>query len=243
VLSTRLNAWIGLAGVFCDAVGGLYLAYDLFRRHAGPLGMLTRAVTYGLVLAVPSWMLGPAFGAIAGFGLGALVAFDQWRLARRQRLQLSSPLTQSWWAGAARGVVVGLATMPRFGLRFGLIMIAITGGLLAAVYGAGFVRTYRAYGREWKLPHSALTAALWRGAAMGGAAALTAALCRVGALFGLEIGLLVALSSVAVAAVIPRVEWWVESAPDSFFIGAGLALLSCGLILDSIPHVAALLRR
>jgi len=247
VVSSRLIAGLGLTGVTCDAIGGLYLAYDLFRRHAGPLGVLTRVVTYSVALGLPFWLaLGPAFGAIAGIGFGVLVGFDFWWLARIQRLQLSSPLRQSAPAGAARGIVIGLAAMPRYGSRFGLAFAALAAAGLAALYRLGFVRTYKPSGVSRIIPHrAAIKAAFMRGIVIAAAAALAAAAIGAGRSreeAGLLIGLLVGVSSIAVAVVTPHVEWWTENAPDSFFIGAGLLLVFCGLLLDSVPYVVTLLR-
>lgn len=251
-LSEQAVAGISLAGSVCDVVGALYLAYDVFRRHAGPLGLLTRAVTYSLVMAVPGWaLLGPAFAAIAGSGLGTLIALDQWRLSRHQRLQLSSPLTQSAWAGAARGVVLGLACIPDRGWRFGLATSGCAGGLAGLLYGAGLVPTFRPYrGGGWLPPRHAMRAAVLRGLALGaGVIAAGALVGRGGAAgagaateLGLELAGLVALVSVLVALVAPVVEFWIDNAHDSFFVYAGLGLLFCGLVLDSIPHIVVLLR-
>jgi hypothetical protein len=251
-LSEHAVAGLSLAGSVCDMVGALYLAYDVFRRHAGPLGLLTRAVTYSLVMALPGWgLLGLAFAAIAGSGLGGLIAFDQWRLSRHQRLQLSSPLTQSAWAGAARGMILGLACVPDHGLRFGLAASGCAGGLAGLLYGAGLVPTYRPYrGGGWLPPRHVIRAAFLRGLALGAGVVAAGALVGRGgtagagatAALGLELAGLIALVSILIALVAPVVEFWIENAGDSFFVYAGLSLLFCGLVLDSIPHIAVLLR-
>lgn len=243
-MTDRFIAAVGLGGVFCDAVGGLYLAYDLFRRHSGLLGVLTRVVTYSIVLGVPFWIaLGPAFGAIAGLGFGLLVAFDFWRLARIQRLELQSPLYQSPFAGAARGVVIGLASIPRYGIDFALVFGALAAAGLGLLYGMRYVRTTRVLeGRRIWPPRATIKAAFLRGAviAIAGAGAVAIAGGQLEDL-GLLLGALVGVSSIAVAFITPHVEWWTEHAPDSFFITIGLALLAIGLVLDCIPHAAVLL--
>ncbi len=245
ILPARVVAGLDLAGKTCDALGGLYLAYDVFRRHAGPLGLLTRAATYSLILGIPAWLaLGAAFGAIAGVGLGALVAFDYWALARLQRQQRSSPLTQSWWSGTARGAALGLAVMPRFGWRFGAALSASEIVLLTAVYAAGWVPTFHFSSGRFLPPRATLRGAVLRAAAMGaGAAAAAAGVWGVlpAERFGALILGLTAFSGLFLSLVVPYVEYWIERAPEAFFIYAGLALLFCGLICDAIPSVLVLL--
>lgn len=234
-----------MAGTFCDAVGGLYLTYELFKRHAGPLGVLTRLVTYSVVLGLPFWIaLGPAFGAIAGLGFGLLISVDFWWLARTQRLHRQSPLRQSALAGAARGVVLGVASMPRYSADFGLIVGGIAAALLAAVYGLGYVPTYRAYQScRWMPPWSSVRAALMRGAASGAAVGLAALLepGRASAALAPELAALVGGVSVFVAVLNPHIEWRTENASDSFFIAAGVTLLAIGLTFDMVPHAVTLL--
>lgn len=246
IVSDRVVAAVGLGGTFCDAVGGLYLTYDLFGRHIGLLGFITRAVTYSIVLGLPFWIaLGPAFGVITGVGFGILVSYDFWNLARIQRLQLQSPLYQSTQAGMARGIVMGLAAMPRFGVNFGLIFGALTSAALGLLYRFGFVRTTRVgfEGRHLWPPRTTVKAAFYRGACTALTAA--AAIAFVGGHelgdFGFEVGALVGISSIAVAFITPHVEWWTEHAPDKFFVVTGLSLLAIGLVLDCIPHAAVLL--
>jgi hypothetical protein len=245
-LSARFTAGLSLVGVVCDAVGGLYLAYDIFRRHAGPLGLLTRLVTYSIAIAIPSWIaLGPAFGVIMGCGVGLLLSFDNWLLARRQRLQLNSPIYQSPAAGATRGLVLGLAAVPRFGWRFGLVFMGAACSLMALVYGLGFVPTYRPHeGRRFSLPRSSVQGSLVRALTAGAGAAVAGLIVRglgEAESLGLLFAFLLTLISVVVAVITPLVEYWTENAPDAFFIYAGLSLLFCGLICDSIPQVAVLL--
>ncbi len=247
-LTEREVACFNLIGVVCDALGGLYLAYDVFKRHAGLLGLMTRVATYSVVLALPTCLaLGPGFGLISGVGLGSLVAFDNWLLARRQRLQQSSPLTQPASSGFLRGIVMGVASMPRFGWRFGLFFMAAAAPLTALVYGRGFIPTYRPYATNRlgsRLP--TLRGAVMRSLALGAGAAVAAyALKGLGEAehFGGLVAFLVAISSLAVALILPGVEYSIEHAPEAFFIYAGLALLMCGLACDSIPPAFVLLTR
>ena len=59
---------LSLTGVILDALGGLYLAYDLLGGKNGPLRTVTKSVSYGV-------MFGSAYGLALGlwFGLAGLV--------------------------------------------------------------------------------------------------------------------------------------------------------------------------
>ena len=51
-MSQRFLAAVSLTGLGFDLFGGLYLAYDLLGGARGPLGIVTRAATYGLVFTI-----------------------------------------------------------------------------------------------------------------------------------------------------------------------------------------------
>jgi hypothetical protein len=53
---------LSLTGVILDALGGLYLAYDLLGGKHGPLRTITKSVSYGIM-----------FGSIYGLARGPLV--------------------------------------------------------------------------------------------------------------------------------------------------------------------------
>lgn len=244
-LTPRVHAVLTLSASLANALGALYIAFDVFGRHAGLLGVLTRAATYSAALSVIFGLaLGPAFAAVGGLGMGSLIALEYWLLARRQRLQLSSPLTQPWWSGAGRGAVLGLAAMPRFGVRFGSILFLIEVVVLASIYGAGLVPTFHPTPGRPTLSRPALQGAIMRAVAIGVAAAGAAALVwgpaqalRLGA----EFAGLTALAGFFFIVVVPYAELRIEHASDQFFIAVGLALIFCGLALAAVPSLLVLL--
>ena len=66
----QLIPLLSLTGVVLDALGGLYLAYDLLGGKQGPLRLLSRVLTYSAIF-------GLGYGATLGlwFGLaGALIS-------------------------------------------------------------------------------------------------------------------------------------------------------------------------
>ena len=54
---------LSLTGVILDALGGLYLAYDLLGGKKGPLRTVTKSISYGVLFATVYWRpLGVWFG-------------------------------------------------------------------------------------------------------------------------------------------------------------------------------------
>ncbi len=96
IIDSRTLAWCGMTGTIFGAFGGIYLTYELLGGRRGPLGLLTRAATYGLIFGLGySIFFGFAFGMISGAGLGLILALEYWRVARHQHLFGSSPLYDS----------------------------------------------------------------------------------------------------------------------------------------------------
>ena len=57
---------MSLAGVILDALGGLYLAYDLLGGSRGPLRTITKGVSYGAIFGIAYGLpLGVWFGLVA----------------------------------------------------------------------------------------------------------------------------------------------------------------------------------
>jgi hypothetical protein len=66
----RALAGITLFGMALDGLGSLYLPYDLLGGNRGPLRILARAVTYGLIFTcVYTPLLGFRFGLVVGIGM------------------------------------------------------------------------------------------------------------------------------------------------------------------------------
>ena len=72
-------ALIGIIGSAFDALGALYLAYDLLGGGHGPLRILTRAVTYGVIFGAGYGLplgLYSAWSLKAGLVIGAATALS-----------------------------------------------------------------------------------------------------------------------------------------------------------------------
>jgi hypothetical protein len=246
MIATKTLAWFGAAGTLSDALGGVYLTYDLLGGRTGPLGLGVRAATYGIIFGFGYGLaFGPFFGVVAGFGLGGILALEFWRVAYHQRKFGSSPLYHIPFFGFARGLLLGLASTHRFGWKFGAVFGALNALFLGIAYRMRFAPTYD-YSASCRPTFKlrAQKAALIRAISVGLAGALagwisTRRLESLG--LGLTIGLVVGLISLIVGAVSPMVEWWVENLPDQTLAGIGFALVALGLLLQSVQYVVVIL--
>ena len=245
MLSPKTIAWFGATGTLSDAIGGVYLTYDLLGGRSGPLGLGMRAVTYGLIFGFGYGIVfGPFFGLVSGVGLGGILALEFWRVAYHQRKFGSSPLFHLPFFGVARGLLLGLACLHRFGREFAIVFGVLNALFLSVVYRFRFAPTYdydagsnKAFRpRAWK-------AGMVRAMAVGLAGALTGwietrRLASFG--FGLTIGIVVGLVSMVIGAVSPRVEWWIENLPERQLAAIGLAMIGLGLLLQSVQYLVVI---
>jgi hypothetical protein len=246
LIPAKALAWCGAAGTLSDAIGGIYLTYDLLGGRSGPLGLGMRAATYGLIFGLGyGAVFGPAFGVVAGVGLGSILGLEFWRVAYYQRTKGSSPLYNIGSFGAARGVILGLASVHRFGWHFGFVFGVLCAVLMAVVYRLRYAPTYDYQpSGKFELKRRAMWAGVVRalGVGVAGAAAGWIETHQLHAMgFGLTIGLVVGLISWIVGIVSPRVEWYIENLPDKHLAAYGFALVGLGLLLQSVQYVVVIL--
>ncbi len=246
MLAPKTLAWCGAAGTLSDALGGVYLTYDLLGGSSGPLGLGMRAATYGLIFGLGYGVVfGPAFGVVAGTGLGCILGLEFWRVAYHQRTTGTSPLYNIGTLGAARGIVLGLAAVHKFGWHFGAVFGALSAALLAVMYRLRFAPTFDYQPSErFELRRRAMWAGVVRALCVGvaGAAAGWIETQRFHAMgFGLTIGLVVGLISWIVGIVSPRVEWYIENLPERHLAAYGFALIGLGLLLQSVQYIVVIL--
>lgn len=246
VITSKAIAWCGVAGTGCDALGGVYLTYELLGGRSGPLGLGMRAATYGLIFALGYGLVfGPFFGVTAGVGLGGILALEFWRVAYHQRKFGSSPLYHLPYFGVARGLLLGFACLHRFGREFALVFALLNAALLSVVYRYRFAPTYDydTGGMEKAFRPRAVRSGLVRASAVGVAGALTGwietrRLDSMG--FGLTIGMTVGLVSLVIGMVSPRVENWIENLPERQLAAIGLCLIGVGLLLQSVQYLVVI---
>ena len=255
MIANKTLAWFGASGTLCDAMGGVYLTYDLLGGRTGPLGLVTRAATYGLIFALGYGLVfGPFFGLVAGVGLGGLLALEFWRVAYHQRRYGSSPLYNLPLYGVGRGLILGLAATHRLGREFGAVFGALNAAFLYVVYRLRYAPTYD-YNPSPRVPTGphARMAALLRALAIGASGALTAWFehRRLHVMFehrsfhaipfGLTIGVVVALIGIVIGLVSPRIEYYVENLPERHLASFGFALIALGLLLQSVQYIVVIL--
>jgi hypothetical protein len=226
-------------GVVLDALGGLYLAYDLLGGERGPLRTLSRLLTYSAIFGLGFGLtLGGWFGLAGAVGMGP--TFEM-QLARRARG--IAPNRSEWLVGAAmRGTAFGIAgwltVRPDFGIAFGLMSAAVMHISYELGYGT---MEYRAYQRP-RIARDTVIPALFRGIGIGLAGAVSGALTGRPEAFqyGIEIGLVAGTLNSAVAIVSPTVEWWGENLPDRALGGYGAILVLIGSALQTLQYVMPL---
>src|ERR1700758_2749497 len=112
---------LSLAGVILDALGGLYLAYDLLGGARGPLRLVTKSVSYGV-------LFGSAYGLPLGvwFGLAGLLVSGpalSIEIGRRSVREIH-PFFEALVLGLLRAVSFGasgwLSKDSWFGINFGI---------------------------------------------------------------------------------------------------------------------------
>ncbi|HTY56882.1 MAG TPA: hypothetical protein VMB26_16875, partial [Candidatus Binataceae bacterium] len=126
---------LSLVGVVLDALGGLYLAYDLLGGKHGPLRLLTRLLTYSAIL-------GLGYGATLGlwFGLaGAIVLAPSMEYQLLRRAQGIQPSKLEWALMALmRGVAFGGAGWLSVGRDFGIAFGILSALAMNIAYEFGF---------------------------------------------------------------------------------------------------------
>jgi hypothetical protein len=180
---------------------------------------------------------------VAGLGLGIALGIEFWLAAvTRGRVPWGATLGLAILrGGTAQGLAAALTFDGRFGAAFGAFSIL---GLIAA-YLAGFApsQEYQPDTRP-RLTRRRLVATCVRGVVIGAAGVLAGSLTHAGArglLFGLEIGLAVAVVGAVVATVSPFVEWWADTLPARRLGALGTGLLIAGFALQSLQYWVTLL--
>lgn len=235
---------VSLLGIVLDALGGLYLAYDLLGGKRGPLRMLMRAVTYSVLQGSGYGLaFGLRFGVVTGIGLGTSVALESTIVSG----SLTRPTVRSLFFAAFRGVSIGagaaLTFGPPFGLRFGLL--SFIGLLTLYLSGLTPMRIFSAIGKP-KLTREGLLLSVSRAGVIGTAAILAGLLLKdrtqAQALeFGLRVGLVVGLMLIMFAAISPFIEWWVDSLPERKLGAFGVLLIIAGFLLQTVQYLVVIL--
>jgi len=238
----QLVALLSLTGVVLDALGGLYLAYDLLGGKRGPLRFLSRILTYSAIF-------GLGYGATLGlwFGLaGAMVSGPSIEYQLYRRSQGIDPSRTEWAVLAIiRGLAFGLSGWLAVGHDFGIAFGILSTFTLEFAYEFGFgTNVYRIYQKPI-LDRSMLVSALVRGTLIGLAGTVSGALTGrpEALLYGFRIGVVVGIFNTAVTVLSPSVEWWADNLPDRVLGGYGAVLFLIGSALQTVQYVIPLISR
>lgn len=246
VFSAHNIAALNLLGSALAILGSMYWAYELLGGQKGPMNLLTRTVSYGLMFGAGyAALLGPSFGVIAGVGFGTILSLESLRIIRYQRLYGSSPLHHTPWFGLVRGCVAGLASMPRFGWQFGALFGLFTSASLFVVYRRGYAPTfdYRSHTRPVISTHR-IKASLYRGIAVGISGTLAGFILmdeESSMLLGVYVGFSAALMNFLVGTFSPLVEYWADNLPSGRVAAAGVMVMLFGMVLQSFQYICVLM--
>jgi len=231
-------AAISISGSCLDALGSLYLAYDLLGGQHGPLRFLTRAVTYSIVFGLGYGIgLGPFFGLTAGLATGITVSFELNREARRLP-HYSLPL-QGLFA-AVRGVGFGAGLYGIAGFQFAVAFAVLNTIGQVIVYSRG-VRPGMDYSASRRPRFTRRQ--FWATLVRAGGYIVTALICGVLIhrvdhpwAFAIRIGLVGGIVTGVGQAVNPFIEYYADNLPERWLGGIGIGLILCGFALQSLQY-------
>jgi hypothetical protein len=238
-------AAISLTGIFLDVLGGLYLAYDLLGGVHGPLRLLTRAVTYSILLGIGYGVgLGWIFGVTAGVATGITMAIELNRTARkndhyplRWEAVFSSIRSIAFGAGLYYGKNVGLP----FAVAFGVVITL--GQIFAYSRGMRPGMEYAA-AREPRFSWKLIGGSIVRPAGYTATALACSAFVQHLEhpwLFALRVGLVTGLVTTMGGAYYPFIEYYADNLPERRLGVFGIGLVLCGFALQSLQYWLAIL--
>lgn len=239
-MDKHLLAGLAMAGSIMDAVGGLYLAYDLLGGPQGPLRTLTRAVTYTLLFALGTCpTFGWRVGALAAVLLGGLFALEIRDVVQGSR-------ARKYAYAVTRGLTLGLVAALAFNVALGLIVavLASIGIVIGYAFGSSAFDNYEdmlrpGFGRR------SLRTSLVRGMVVFGVTASSVLLARHDMRLALEVGArlggLMFFMSMCIAVLFPVLESFAADLPERRLGALGAVLVLGGFLLQTIQYVVVLL--
>jgi hypothetical protein len=240
VVDHRVIDIFALSGAVLDALGGLYLAYDLLGGKYGPLRTLTRCTTYAIPYGLGYALIGRWFGIIGALLMGPTTGLESSRRAREGR---EAPFESTLFA-SARGVAFAIASWPAASPAFAVLF-----GLLCTIFLIMAYRLAGSPGEVWaEQAKPQISKVTWvvflsRGVAVGASSIVAGAVTSMPAEFtlGLKIGLIAGSLSGLTNAFGPLVEWWADNLSPRRLGAFGAVLLLTGFCLQSVQYVLPLL--
>ena len=224
---------LSLTGVILDALGGLYLAYDLLGGKKGPLRAVTKSISYGVMFAtVYGLPLGVWFGLAGLLVTGQSLSIEIERRTVRGRHSFLEALGYSVPRAASFGAAGWLSKDAGFGISF---------GILCAI---GLIATYLIIGPPTipgrpRINRTVLKRGALRALSIGLAAVLSGAIYKENQAlsYGVEVGLVTGLASGTLLSIAPAIEAWVDNLP-AYRLGAyGAILVLVGSLLQTVQYL------
>lgn len=235
-------AAVSLIGICLDLLGGLYLAYDLLGGQHGPLRLLTRMVTYSILLGVGYGIgLGFFFGVACGAASGITVAIELHRSSGRQD---HYPFPVEVVFSAIRGFAFGAAIYRTLGFEFALTFGALSTAGQAVAYSCGMRPglDYRV-SRRPRLTRRHLLGAVYRTVGYIATGLICAVVTHTDHIwpFALRVGVVTGIVTVAVVTVYPFIEYFADNLPERRLGVFGIWLVLSGFVMQSVQYWMALL--
>jgi hypothetical protein len=235
VLRLELIPLLSLVGVVLNALGGLYLAYDLLGGNRGPLGTATKSISYGILFGAAYWLpLGMWFGLAGLLASGPALGLEIRRRGAREVHPFAKALGYGSFRGFSFGAAGWLSKDPGFGISFGILSTIAFVAAFLIVGPPTQVQSGRAH-----VNRAVLYRAGFRGLSIGLAGIMSGMISGETHAFwyGLEVGLITGLSSGILVAIAPAIEAWVENLPNRRIGGYGAILVLIGSIFQTLQYV------
>jgi hypothetical protein len=236
-------ALVSIVGSSLDALGALYLAYDLLGGEHGPLRILTRGVTYGVLFGTGYGIaLGPVFGAVSGVAHGITLG---WEFSLASRHGPKPGLWHDAAMSAIRAAGFGLGASYLYGGAFGATfsLLSTVGQVIGYRFGVRPTLDYQP-GTRPRLTKYQFLAAVNRTvgyAVTGYVSSLVAKQPEHAIAVGLKAGVAIGVVTAIAGACTPFVEWTADHVPEKSMGVFGVGLIITGFALQSLQYWLALL--
>jgi hypothetical protein len=243
IIDKHMLALVSIVGSSLDALGALYLAYDLLGGEHGPLRILTRGVTYGVLFGGGYGLaLGPVFGLASGVAHGVTLGWE-FSLASRH-----GPKPGFWHdtaMSAIRAAGFGLGATYLYGGAFGATfgVLSTVGQVLAYQAGIRPTLDYQPATRPRLTKHQFL-AAVNRTVGYvvtGYVSSLVAQQPEQAIAVGLKAGVAIGMVTAIAGTCAPFIEWIADHVPEKSMGVFGVGLIITGFALQSVQYWLALL--
>jgi hypothetical protein len=231
-----------MTGNLLDAVGGLYLAYDLLGGEKGILRILIRVVNYSILIGcVYGLVFGLRFAIVAGIGMGTAMSL-QLAGATHGRVETSRMLIG---IAILRACTIGLASsfiIPA-GHSFVLALFVLAAGMILPRLGLSPGRLYVAgnkpsFNRRKLLLSLLLPCILAVGI---GAAGFIFGGERAFIQLAVKVAVTVSILTILLGTLSPIIEWYADRLPLKTIGHVGAVLFIVGFFLQAIPNLIVLL--